>query len=138
MTRRHIADFCLSHLVRAALTGHVTLEQHVQLAIFRVAERPWISETPERVLCFGLIHVAVSLEQRLDLLETDHADAMFSGHYPATHLDDGRARGDGGVIQVHFTSVVQQDRRTGPFARSEEHTSELQSLMRISYAVFCL
>src|SRR3546814_1796313 len=25
-----------------------------------------------------------------------------------------------------------------PFRRSEEHTSELQSLMRISYAVFCL
>src|SRR3546814_3063612 len=25
-----------------------------------------------------------------------------------------------------------------PFERSEEHTSELQSLMRISYAVFCL
>src|SRR3546814_7358382 len=25
-----------------------------------------------------------------------------------------------------------------PFLRSEEHTSELQSLMRISYAVFCL
>src|SRR3546814_7755994 len=30
-------------------------------------------------------------------------------------------------------------RRTeGKAARSEEHTSELQSLMRISYAVFCL
>src|SRR3546814_6751350 len=29
--------------------------------------------------------------------------------------------------------------RPGPrIARSEEHTSELQSLMRISYAVFCL
>src|SRR3546814_1530230 len=28
-------------------------------------------------------------------------------------------------------------RTTGAF-RSEEHTSELQSLMRISYAVFCL
>src|SRR3546814_4850288 len=26
----------------------------------------------------------------------------------------------------------------GPWWRSEEHTSELQSLMRISYAVFCL
>src|SRR3546814_6004906 len=26
----------------------------------------------------------------------------------------------------------------GRFRRSEEHTSELQSLMRISYAVFCL
>src|SRR3546814_9967227 len=28
--------------------------------------------------------------------------------------------------------------RTTLVARSEEHTSELQSLMRISYAVFCL
>src|SRR3546814_2578609 len=27
---------------------------------------------------------------------------------------------------------------SGPRARSEEHTSELQSLMRNSYAVFCL
>src|SRR3546814_4915563 len=30
------------------------------------------------------------------------------------------------------------DRQPCPVARSEEHTSELQSLMRISYAVFCL
>src|SRR3546814_6350932 len=29
-------------------------------------------------------------------------------------------------------------RRRLPAERSEEHTSELQSLMRISYAVFCL
>src|SRR3546814_4894914 len=28
--------------------------------------------------------------------------------------------------------------KAAPMARSEEHTSELQSLMRISYAVFCL
>src|SRR3546814_2213544 len=28
--------------------------------------------------------------------------------------------------------------RDAPLPRSEEHTSELQSLMRISYAVFCL
>src|SRR3546814_19298550 len=32
--------------------------------------------------------------------------------------------------------VVHHDRAEQP--RSEEHTSELQSLMRISYAVFCL
>src|SRR3546814_3712055 len=32
---------------------------------------------------------------------------------------------------------VQRDGAAG-LARSEEHTSELQSLMRISYAVFCL
>src|SRR3546814_6759876 len=30
------------------------------------------------------------------------------------------------------------DRGVAPGVRSEEHTSELQSLMRISYAVFCL
>src|SRR3546814_9969374 len=30
------------------------------------------------------------------------------------------------------------ERRTDVTDRSEEHTSELQSLMRISYAVFCL
>src|SRR3546814_13346111 len=29
-------------------------------------------------------------------------------------------------------------RNRGILSRSEEHTSELQSLMRISYAVFCL
>src|SRR3546814_9499738 len=29
-------------------------------------------------------------------------------------------------------------RKAGAVDRSEEHTSELQSLMRISYAVFCL
>src|SRR3546814_5175354 len=31
-----------------------------------------------------------------------------------------------------------RSRRLGGAPRSEEHTSELQSLMRISYAVFCL
>src|SRR3546814_8085108 len=37
-----------------------------------------------------------------------------------------------GVV-VHQISDAQ-----GPARRSEEHTSELQSLMRSSYAVFCL
>src|SRR3546814_1281887 len=34
--------------------------------------------------------------------------------------------------------VVQYKRKDPFLARSEEHTSALQSLMRISYAVFCL
>src|SRR3546814_5146764 len=34
--------------------------------------------------------------------------------------------------------AVPDARSNGPDVRSEEHTSELQSLMRISYAVFCL
>src|SRR3546814_7576768 len=38
--------------------------------------------------------------------------------------------------QARFCDEVRRVARSG--ARSEEHTSELQSLMRISYAVFCL
>src|SRR3546814_2155363 len=39
----------------------------------------------------------------------------------------------------HFSLPLPNDRETCHAAgRSEEHTSELQSLMRISYAVFCL
>src|SRR3546814_10835485 len=36
-----------------------------------------------------------------------------------------------------ITAIVGAIMRSAPL-RSEEHTSELQSLMRISYAVFCL
>src|SRR3546814_14694072 len=35
-------------------------------------------------------------------------------------------------------AAVSSHDRASRSARSEEHTSELQSLMRISYAVFCL
>src|SRR3546814_2363592 len=34
--------------------------------------------------------------------------------------------------------IVESEDVTDDLIRSEEHTSELQSLMRISYAVFCL
>src|SRR3546814_5584253 len=36
------------------------------------------------------------------------------------------------IVEFRIANVI------GPRGRSEEHTSELQSLMRISYAVFCL
>src|SRR3546814_8228641 len=47
------------------------------------------------------------------------------------------AQGAGPLMQA----IVDRCHRkflTAKFIRSEEHTSELQSLMRISYAVFCL
>src|SRR3546814_2827347 len=37
-----------------------------------------------------------------------------------------------------LSDAVNPAHTAASFARSEEHTSELQSLMRISYAVFCL
>src|SRR3546814_7989280 len=44
-----------------------------------------------------------------------------------------RARDAGGDAALDDDRYLARDQR-----RSEEHTSELQSLMRISYAVFCL
>src|SRR3546814_4475906 len=40
------------------------------------------------------------------------------------------------AVNLGYSVVVPRDAVCG--IRSEEHTSELQSLMRISYAVFCL
>src|SRR3546814_4391671 len=46
---------------------------------------------------------------------------------------------DGVGLQQHIRSKVRHlHGDVSEIARSEEHTSELQSLMRISYAVFCL
>src|SRR3546814_4980198 len=39
---------------------------------------------------------------------------------------------------VSSSSLLSAGSATSTMSRSEEHTSELQSLMRISYAVFCL
>src|SRR3546814_3415858 len=47
------------------------------------------------------------------------------------------ARGSRSVEQIFSVDSVRA-RAMGRIRRSEEHTSELQSLMRISYAVFCL
>src|SRR3546814_6943080 len=55
------------------------------------------------------------------------------------HPPAGRVAGSGarhGQPPGAAEKAVVQSLR--PPARSEEHTSELQSLMRISYAVFCL
>src|SRR3546814_1039376 len=46
-----------------------------------------------------------------------------------------QARVDQAVVH---DDVRRPEQREPPHRRSEEHTSELQSLMRISYAVFCL
>src|SRR3546814_10601765 len=46
-----------------------------------------------------------------------------------------------GRIDLHTGGQARrgaEDRQSSAADRSEEHTSELQSLMRISYAVFCL
>src|SRR3546814_6476349 len=48
------------------------------------------------------------------------------------------AQGRTAAGSTRRTSKPATTRAAVPVARSDEHTSELQSLMRISYAVFCL
>src|SRR3546814_17390359 len=48
-----------------------------------------------------------------------------------------RGRG-GGACARRLAGLPGRQERPRACLRSEEHTSELQSLMRISYAVFCL
>src|SRR3546814_4537995 len=75
-------------------------------------------------------------EGLLDVLLGQHVGAgghvAHEGHVAyGTPVD----RRTGGGVEAHFDGAG-----LGVVAaqRSEEHTSELQSLMRISYAVFCL
>src|SRR3546814_3929541 len=85
--------------------------------------------------------VCSSDRRRLGVVEAgrgvadQRGDAGEVGQGVAAHrlaLDQvGRAR----IGELAVFAPVDPDR---PRERSEEHTSELQSLMRISYAVFCL
>src|SRR3546814_8598277 len=52
--------------------------------------------------------------------------------------DRGPVRGVGAARRHAGAAPPEMSDDRPPAARSEEHTSELQSLMRISYAVFCL
>src|SRR3546814_8400279 len=77
----------------------------------------------------------------------------FLERLPASDADDNRTRGDVVLEDAHENLVHSSGRLVAlvgvsahvvvetddaVLVRSEEHTSELQSLMRISYAVFCL
>src|SRR3546814_10780187 len=78
-----------------------------------------------------------SLEELFDAAET-------LSHYAAAGGEDaGEARlamvtNGGGLGVLATDALVDEGGKLAELARSEEHTSELQSLMRLSYAVFCL
>src|SRR3546814_3128500 len=80
-----------------------------------------------------------SSQRGLCPLKPDHAVAAGGAGQLAfvvqgMQVGQGFAHGKGKLMQVEL--ALEHDR--DDVRRSEEHTSELQSLMRISYAVFCL
>src|SRR3546814_1529326 len=71
------------------------------------------------------------------------ADSLIKRGFPWLSRLNGRRgrRPPQGIcfaVSSHICGTATRPGRPGGAARSEEHTSELQSLMRISYAVFCL
>src|SRR3546814_4833791 len=80
-----------------------------------------LSQFPWRADLGTLSRETATRQKRM--ADEDRPHRPFRAHRP-------RRRGD--------LRLLQPGPRHGGRARSEEHTSELQSLMRISYAVFCL
>src|SRR3546814_7715750 len=70
----------------------------------------------------------------------DKLNTLVSGHPPAPSRGAGKF--DGVSVSLGLGrcchAILIRCCRGGWVIRSEEHTSELQYLMRISYAVFCL
>src|SRR3546814_1369502 len=73
-------------------------------------------------------------------LGTAEADAKkaANGKIAAATADANLGYGDYAKAAAMFELAKQKGGVDADEIRSEEHTSELQSLMRISYAVFCL
>src|SRR3546814_4347672 len=102
--------------------------------------------SPERI---GVGEIAVLAEQvgndrkpaRLDIEQRMIDLDRRAPEQPFLQLMAGRAISVGVVIKDKprlLLALARQGQVTHGRDRSEEHTSELQSLMRISYAVFCL
>src|SRR3546814_2244248 len=88
------------------------------------------------------------IERKDDVMKkTDAAPVRFQldpGNLPPlteaqkAELDALQAMPDSGIDYSDAPTLTEDFWKTAERGRSEEHTSELQSLMRISYAVFCL
>src|SRR3546814_1528345 len=80
--------------------------------------------------------VAGALERARDALDEDLR--VDEDHRPRAFAARQQAQQQRQLFLVRRVVQLLAHARGGDRLRSEEHTSELQSLMRISYAVFCL
>src|SRR3546814_1599467 len=99
----------------------------------------WSSDVCSSDLLADRAHAAVA--EIVDIV--DLALAVLQVHERLDDREDilgaqRRHRILGVEIEAHVQFDAAHRRQIVAVGRSEEHTSELQSLMRISYAVFCL
>src|SRR3546814_5652860 len=78
----------------------------------------------------------------LHLVEQQHAvrrlDDLLGQQAALVEADVARGRADQAADRMRFHVLAHVEAHQLDAQRSEEQTSELQSLMRTSYAVFCL
>src|SRR3546814_5002050 len=88
-----------------------------------------IRRPPRSTRTDTLLPYTTLFRSRMAAVANDRAQPLAD----AAAVHDLRHRARPGADRLHAVAL-----RGATLLRSEEHTSELQSLMRISYAVFCL
>src|SRR3546814_4636237 len=94
----------------------------------------------ENAIKFGLynttdsINITIDVHVRSGILEI----RIVNPFDPDTPPQQGTGFGLASIRRRLYLLYARNDLLETSAGRSEEHTSELQSLMRISYAVFCL
>src|SRR3546814_1905234 len=126
-----------------ALTITFVLGTDLDTAQVQVQNRVAIAEPrlPEEVRRLGVTTTKSSpdLMMVVHMLSPDDSyDQLYISNYARSRVRDLLLRLDGVVDLILFGEREFALRIWIDPERSEEHTSELQSLMRISYAVFCL
>src|SRR3546814_8502633 len=102
---------------------------------FCMIRRPPRSTRPDTLCPYTTLFRSRARVRVVQPAEEGHPEHLLEGLGAVRGYDDAI-----GVRPLRRRrALVRQAREEGvPQHRSEEHTSELQSLMRISYAVFCL
>src|SRR3546814_7808703 len=78
-----------------------------------------------------------NFDEHMDVVARQHT--IDDGHPQlVANLLDDLAHPQADLAMQHLEPIFRRPADMVAMVRSEEHTSELQSLMRISYAVFCL
>src|SRR3546814_2286471 len=92
---------------------------------------------------FSAEDIAHFLQENPEFFQ-EHADVFANMHVPHPHETRAISLGERQIMALRTRAKDLEWKLAGLMRnasgneRSEEHTSELQSLMRISYAVFCL